>query len=245
MKNLIISDNPTISIQIHEINEGLGISDQFDWYYSQGNNITFPSLFQGCLNLKNQSDRDFIINNHEKIFSIHSKQLFPLRLTSILKCYNLHPGYNPLNRGWYPQVFAIINKLEIGATLHRIDEQLDHGEIIARKKLYIPELSTSKEVYEMVLDLEKEIWKSNIKSLLEDNYSTIQPEELGVVRFKSDFKKLLELDLDSEGSLREHLDLLRALTHPPYNNAFVKNKAGKKFYVSINFKPESISESLK
>ena len=69
------------------------------------------------------------------IISLHCKQLFPKGLISTVKCINVHPGLNPHNRGWYPQVFSIINKRPLGATIHEIDEELDHGDVIAQKEV--------------------------------------------------------------------------------------------------------------
>ena len=48
---------------------------------------------------------------HYKVgISAHCKQIFPAKLVENVRCYNIHPGYNPYNRGWFPQVFSIINK---------------------------------------------------------------------------------------------------------------------------------------
>jgi methionyl-tRNA formyltransferase len=66
-----------------------------------------------------------IIEKYQLVFSLHCKQIFPSELISNVKCINVHPGYNPLNRGWYPQVFSIIYDLPIGATIHEIDEVVD------------------------------------------------------------------------------------------------------------------------
>ncbi len=66
--------------------------------------------------------------------SLHCKQIFPQRLTDNYRCINIHPGYNPYNRGWFPQVFSILNKNTAGVTIHEIDQELDHGPIIYQEK---------------------------------------------------------------------------------------------------------------
>jgi len=71
-----------------------------------------------------------IIEEHDLIISAHCKQLFPAPLVHARRCINIHPGLNPHNRGWYPQVFCMLNGLPLGATIHEIDDQLDHGPII-------------------------------------------------------------------------------------------------------------------
>ncbi len=37
------------------------------------------------------------------------------------------------NRGWFPQAFSIIDGQKVGVTIHEIDDQLNHGPIIAQQ----------------------------------------------------------------------------------------------------------------
>ena len=61
-----------------------------------------------------------IITNYSKVISLHCKQIFPDELVKSMTCINIHPGYNPYNRGWYPQVFAIINKIKLGVKIFKL-----------------------------------------------------------------------------------------------------------------------------
>ncbi len=71
-----------------------------------------------------------------------------------------------------------------------------------------------------------------------NNYETIVPENDGNLYLKSDFNALCELDLNQKTTMREAINLLRALTHENYKNAFFYDENGKKVYVSIDLTHE-------
>ena len=45
-------------------------------------------------------------------------------------CINVHPAYQPYNRGAYTNVWSIVEKTPAGVTVHYIDEGVDTGDII-------------------------------------------------------------------------------------------------------------------
>lgn len=242
---LIISDNPRLSKEFELIltnmssfegSYGLGISpfsDKDDFKNLVANKIEI-------LDFKNDGDINYVINNYDLIFSIHCKQIFPEKIINNIKCINIHPGYNPINRGWYPQVFAIIEDLPIGATIHEMDNELDHGKIIVRE--FVPKYvwDTSYDVYTRVLDKEIELLGLNLENIINNNYKTIEPESEGSIFLKSDFKKLLKVDLEKQGSYKNFIDHIRALSHGDYKNAyFVDPETGKKVYLSLNLEVEN------
>lgn len=124
------------------------------------------------INMKDQKDVRSIIENFDLVFSVHCKQLFPKKLVSKVKCINIHPGYNPINRGWYPQNFSIINDLPIGATIHEIDDLLDHGSLIARRLVEKNNWDTSEDLYNRVVEMEVMLIKENLDSILLNRYKT-------------------------------------------------------------------------
>jgi methionyl-tRNA formyltransferase len=40
--------------------------------------------------------------SYHLILSFNCKQIFPADLVSSVTCKNVHPGFNPYNRGWFP-----------------------------------------------------------------------------------------------------------------------------------------------
>lgn len=237
-KNLIISDNPYICERVLGINKELGVESHFEFACSP---FSDPQNFQVeivQLNLKSEVDLLKINATYDMVFSAHCKQIFPKEIVENHECFNLHPGYNPINRGWYPQVFAIIHDYLIGATLHKIDLKLDHGDIIDRVLVEKRESDTSFSLYSRVVEAELDLWTTNISTILNRTYSLVRPEGEGNMYFKKDFNSLLKLDLNSEGTLKEHITLLRALTFNGYRNAYFIAENGKRVFVEIKLEEE-------
>jgi len=189
------------------------------------------------IDLKNKKDIEFICKEFDLLLSVHCRQIFPPDLVNRVKCINIHPGYNPVNRGWYPQVFSIINKLPVGATIHEIDEKLDHGGIIVRELVEKETVDTSKSLYKKIVDKEMELVEAWIEKIIKNEYSVTVPEEEGKLYSKQDFYKLLKLDLNEMVSAGDFIDRLRALTFEGFDNAyFVDPETGKKIFVEIRLK---------
>lgn len=185
------------------------------------------------------SDIEYIVSNFELIISAHCTQFFPKELIEKIRCINIHPGYNPLNRGWYPQVFAIINNAPIGATIHEMDEKLDNGPIISRSFVDIYKFDTSLSVYNRVLEKEIELFENNFDAIVDATYKTIIPESKQNFFTKKDFEELKEIDLDKVGSFNEFYDYLRALTHGDFKNSyFIDKDTGKRVYIKIEITNE-------
>ena len=170
------------------------------------------------------------------IISAHCKKIFPPKLVNSFRCINLHPGLNPYNRGWFPQVFSILNKLPIGATIHEIDEKVDHGPIIFQEEIKIESTDTSFSLYNKVIKKEIELFENNFNKIISNNYTTIIPKDQGNLNWKKDFDNLCEIDLNNIDSFENHLNLLRALTFGKYKNAYFIDKEGNKIYISIDLK---------
>lgn len=185
-----------------------------------------------------KEDYEQIISDYKQVISLHCKQIFPAELVKNITCINIHPGYNPYNRGWYPQVFAIINKQKLGATIHLMDEQVDHGAIIARKEVEIKSDYTSKEAYEKVLEAELDLFRENIRDIASDSYKTIAPEFEGDYHSIDDYNKLCKLDLTEKTTLGDAIDKLRAMSHGAYDNAYFIDEDGNKIFVKIELRKD-------
>ena len=189
--------------------------------------------------LRSNQQVDEIIDKFDLVFSIHCKQIFPNKLVNSLKCINVHPGYNPLNRGWYPQVFSIFYDLPVGATIHEIDEHLDHGNIIDRDFVEKEIIDTSYTLYKKIIQKEIFLIRKNLSSIILNNYSTIKPENEGRLFLRNDFNDLCEIDLDMKITAGELINKLRALTHENLKNAYFFDKtSNRKVYLSIKLEYE-------
>ena len=231
-KILIITDNNVVGQFIFEL-----MSKRrdviLDFAHTWNNHaVSLKKNLQSTpINVKKESHK-LANSDYDLIFSAHCKQLFPVSLVRSKQCVNLHPGLNPYNRGWYPQVFSIINGLPIGATLHLMDEHLDHGPIIDQQKVPLYEWDTSETVYNRVLCAEERLVERN--RIVNQSWDELTKSAEGNLNLKADFKKLCELDMDEKTTMREAINKLRALTHGKHKNAFFTTKDGNKVFVSLD-----------
>ncbi len=235
---LVISDNEDLArafIKIVNQSEIAAVAT-FQYRYSFVNRKPAQLIKLGFLpvNLKDTDAVDRILDDFDLVFSVHCKQIFPAGLVNRLECVNLHPGFNPFNKGWYPQVFSILNNQTAGATLHVMTEDVDGGPIISQKKIDVELIDTSLTLYKKIQQAEIHLLTEHIASILSGKFEATTCLEQGNFNHKSDFNRLCSLNLDAVGTLREHINLLRALSHPPFDNAFYSADSGKKVYVRID-----------
>jgi methionyl-tRNA formyltransferase len=237
----VITDNEIFFERFLEITK-LSQYDQdtFDFFYSKGNQRFFEDYGETFIKPIdiNEASSDFI-RDYDLGISVHCKQLFPRDLVCNVRCVNIHPGYNPYNRGWFPQVFSIINKYPAGATIHEMDEKLDHGGIIVQQELEIHEWETSFDVYERIIKLEIALVQKYLKQILHKEYSVDFPINEGNVNLKKDFNTLCHIDLDKQVSYREAIDFFRAMTFHGHDNAYFYDSSGSKVFVEMAFKRET------
>lgn len=75
--------------------------------------------------------------------------------------------------------FSIINKIPVGATIHEIDNELDHGNIIAREFVEKLIVDTSDTLYDKIIDKEIELINKWLEPIVYNNYTAIPPEQEG------------------------------------------------------------------
>lgn len=237
---LVISDNAYLSDKLFNLLKQKNFKQtQFSLAISPFSNVSDFFKKPIVLDLKKQENIKKISEHYDLVISVHCKQIFPADLVNSVKCINVHPGYNPINRGWYPQVFSILYDLPVGATIHEIDEQLDHGPIIARAFVDKENFDTSESLYHKIINKELELFENHIDSIISNKYATTIPEENGNLFLKKDFNDQLHLNLDETSSLHEFIKRLRALSHGNFNNAYyIDSVTGKKVFVSITLTPE-------
>lgn len=209
-------------------------SDQtFTYAYSLKNPT--PRLFDnvGCKPIEVIKECESIIEKHDLIFSLHCKQIFPRQLVESVTCINLHPGFNPYNRGWFPQVFSILNGLPAGATLHQMTEEVDRGPVIDQVQVEIEEWDTSLSAYLKIQDAEIKLLQKNIDDIINHTY-LLTETEVGNYNGIKDYTALKKIDLNQSGTFKELITFLRAMSHPPYKNLYFITEKGEKVYISLD-----------
>ena len=208
----------------------------FDFFYSPWNRAFSPR--ENFRPLRLQTQGRVFYDSYDLFLSLHSKQLFPDALVENHLCFNVHPGLNPHNRGWFPQVFSILNGLPAGVTIHKMDTELDHGPIAWQEEVPQYPWDTSKDIYDRILARELDLLDRHLGDLLTGNYTLTPMKDEGNINYKADFDALCRIDRDEQATYGAVIDRLRALTHAPYENAWFIDEDGKKVYVGITLRKE-------
>jgi len=239
-KILIISDNVFLCKQLSNILDETIENNAFDSTYKFACSIySNHKEFEETLNspilvLDLKVEKNVLsLAEYDLILSIHCKQLFPDSLLNSAKCINIHPGYNPITKGWYPQIFSIIHGLQLGATIHEMTADLDDGPIIDRIGVESEASDNSLTAYNRVLEAEIKLFRDNIPHIISNEYKTFIPSEEGNLFLKKHFKAMQEIDLSEILTFKEAIDRLRAFTHPPFSNIYFIDDNGVKNYIEI------------
>lgn len=116
-----------------------------------------------------------------------------------------------------------------------MDDEIDGGPIIYQKSVDIQPSDTSLDVYEKVIEVEKVLISKHLANIVNDDYSFSEASDNGNYNSIADFRSLCNLNLSDVGTLGDHIDLLRALSHGDFNNAyFIANN--EKIYVKLILK---------
>jgi Formyl transferase len=92
-------------------------------------------------------------------FSVHYPRIIrPPLLTRYRKIYNLHPGYLPWGRGFYPVFWALWEGTPAGATLHEMSEGLDEGPVVAQTRVPYDEDDTGGSLHARVREAERQLF---------------------------------------------------------------------------------------
>jgi methionyl-tRNA formyltransferase len=197
------------------------------------------AITKGVAAINVKKNYDTLIRDFALVISMHCTQIFPPELVKAVRCINFHPGLNPHNRGWFPQVFSILNGKPFGVTIHEMDTQIDHGPIIYQEEIPIGYHETSEDAYKNAFRREIELLDEWFPKLIAGNYQTFIPIQEGNYNSKADFEALKAIDLDKPCTPRGFINFLRAMTFRPYQNAyFVDMKSGVKQFVRIEIESE-------
>lgn len=155
---------------------------------------------------------------------------------------NIHKSYLPYNRGANPNVWSIIEDNPAGVSIHYMTASVDAGAIIDRRKVSIEPDDNARDLYERLEEAQTQQFKEMWPEIRDGTAETIEqdPDE-GTYHRKSDFVSLWELNREETVQVGKFIDRLRALTFPPYKNAYF-TQDGERYHVEIEISREDESE---
>lgn len=152
---------------------------------------------------------------------------------------NFHKAYLPYNRGANPNVWSIVEDGPAGVSLHYMTADIDSGPVINRREVPVYPDDTGLSLYER---LEREQFDQFTESWPEirdgDAPTTTQDTTQGTSHYKQDFVDLWCIDREETVRAGDLLDRLRALTFPPFKNAYFEQE-GERYYVEVNITKEA------
>lgn len=151
---------------------------------------------------------------------------------------NLHMAPLPEYRGCNQFSLAIIDGArEFGTSLHRIDERIDHGDLLWEKRFPIPDQCWVQDLYELTYQASLDLFRETLPDILNEHYRPVPQEQLVAARgtslhFRNEMNSLKQIDLswDAEKIARH----IRGTSMPGFEPPFTIID-GKKIYFSTEW----------
>lgn len=174
----------------------------------------------------------------EILLSVNFGYIIPPDILQLFEhCFNLHTGYLPWNKGAHPNVWPLIDSSPAGVALHIMTPQLDEGDIVYREKVEVWETDNAKTLYEKLESLSPKVLLKGLEGYFNKELKPFKPECEGTYHNHKEFLSLFEIDLDKKTSAGELINLMKALSYPPYKNAYyIKN--GEKYFIDITLEKD-------
>ena len=99
------------------------------------NKFCYKNLFDKVTHIENKQDLIEVSLSKDIIYILTCKYIFPKQLCETIEIYNLHCGLLPSYRGILPTFWSFLEGNHCGVTLHRINSEIDRGEIVANYQI--------------------------------------------------------------------------------------------------------------
>lgn len=171
--------------------------------------------------LKEKGYKSYPVEDCDVFISVMYDKIIPEEYIKTHKCFNFHPGILPWYRGAGAYSWAIINgEFETGVTLHEIDKDIDHGDVIEIRRFPIKKEDTAETLFRKAEETIFEMFKDWVGSF-PTNYEPIQ-QESGRIYYRKDLEKAKDLT-----------KFVRAFTFEGKEDAFYINSQGEKIICKL------------
>lgn len=177
-------------------------------------------------------------------FSVHYPRIVKSEVLSrYRKVYNLHPGFLPWGRGFYPVFWALWEQSPAGATMHEMTANIDEGPIVAQIAVTYDAHDTGGSLHQRVQDAEKQIFREYWPRLVGGELLSAfaQTKHQGSYHPKKEFFALKQQAPLEKLSAKEMLHLIRCLTFPGFSGLEV-SLGERKFHVELQSLPSAVEQ---
>ena len=122
---------------------------------------------------------------------------------------NFHPSYLPFGRGKDPYFWSIVNDEPFGISCHFIDNKIDGGSLILQKRIAKDWTDTGESLREKAIEELKLVIKDWVIKVIKADYVEKNIVDLKV-NYRKDMLNRSFVELDSQHTFREFLNLIRA-----------------------------------
>ena len=166
--------------------------------------------------------------------SVHYPRILkPPFLARYQKIYNVHPGYLPYGRGFYPVFWALWENTPAGATFHEINAGIDEGNLVAQIQVAYTETDTGGSLHARVRDAEKfllmDAWTKLTRG---ETLRAFAQQGSGTYHARREFFELKQIAAWKNFSAEQLVKLARCLTFPGYSGLEIELGA-QKFHLRL------------
>jgi len=168
-------------------------------------------------------------------FSVHYPRMIkPHLIEKYQKIYNLHPGFLPWGRGYYPVFWALWEGTPAGATLHEIAAELDEGPVVAQSRVSYHEHDTGGSLHARVRKAEESLFLAYWPRVVSGEKLSARTQDAsgGSYHLKQEFFALKQQAPWEKMSGAELVRLARCLTFPGFSGLEI-DLEGKKFELRL------------
>lgn len=175
-------------------------------------------------------------------FSVHYPRILkPPLVDRYRRIYNLHPGYLPWGRGFYPIFWGMWEQTPVGATLHEITPGIDEGPIVAQRQVEVRDDDTGASLFERVRTAEKAIFDAYWPRIVSgESLPTMPQPPGGSYHSKQDFYALKQGADWSRMAGADLIRLIRCLSFPGYTGLEIE-LSQQRFELSLRPLPSNDS----
>ncbi len=150
-------------------------------------------------------------------FSLEFDQIIKIKKFKSARFFNIHFSLLPKYKGMYTSCLPLLNgDSESGVTLHKIDEGIDTGEIIDQLSFPIPLEMNSFALFNQYHHSAFDIFKRNIKPILERNELSFPQSGLNSTYFSKKAIDFSIIAIDFKKTAFQCHNYIRAFSFRPY-----------------------------
>jgi len=167
----------------------------------------------------------------------------PLLKAPRLGFINTHPSLLPHNRGKHCSFWALVEQAPFGVTLHRIDSEVDKGDIVFQAPINYDWSDTGNTLFNKAQAAMLDLFKKTYPVLRSGRFkANPQNHSIGSFHLSSEIESASKIDLNANYRARDLLNLLRARTFEGYPGCWFEED-GCRYEISIKIKKDIKNES--